>query len=338
MVRKAAELAKKHGWFLARQFENQANPRIHRNTTGPESCATSRQAARFLGHRLGHGRHADRRRRHDPQARVPRSRIVVTEPAAHRCSRREWKPHKIQGWTPDFVPAVLDRTWRTRSCRSTDDEAIQTSRALASKEGIFCGISSGGTFAAALKVAQKARRRVILAMLPDTGERYLTTALFEGISDASDAEPANSFTLNDSLQPGDPRRVLYRRPLSDRPARRRPATKLRGLDRRSDAPSSNVWQRGSEILFLSFTSRSAGRRRKADRIRDSQRPRHRGARRALSYWRRVVPVCGRQIGRTAAGGANAKGGRAVAVITTHREKKSSLTKSKRSARCAPTSS
>jgi cysteine synthase A len=86
---------------------------------------------------------------------------------------------------------VLDRSVAHEIVPVTDDEAIQTSRALAAKEGIFCGISSGGTFAAALKVAQKAPKdSVILAMLPDTGERYLTTALFEGISDASDAEPS----------------------------------------------------------------------------------------------------------------------------------------------------
>src|SRR5262249_27367540 len=103
----------------------------------------------------------------------------------------EFKPHKIQGWTPDFVPAVLNREVPHEILTVTDDEAIQASRALAAKEGIFCGISSGGTFAAALKVAQKAPKdSVILAMLPDTGERYLTTALFDGIPDASDAEPS----------------------------------------------------------------------------------------------------------------------------------------------------
>jgi cysteine synthase A len=85
---------------------------------------------------------------------------------------------------------VLDRSVPDEIVPVTDDEAIQTSRALAAKEGIFCGISSGGTFAAALKVAQTAPKdSVILAMLPDTGERYLSTPLFEGVSDASDAEP-----------------------------------------------------------------------------------------------------------------------------------------------------
>ena len=192
MVRKAAELSKKHGWFLARQFENQANPDYHRNTTGPgDPARLRRQAARLLGHRLGHGRHAHRRGRHDQEGAAGHAHRRRPSRPAHRCSTgAEFKPHKIQGWTPDFVPAVLDRSVADEILPVADEEAIQTSRALAAKEGIFCGISSGGTFAAALKVAQKAPKgSVILAMLPDTGERYLTTALFEGISDASDAEP-----------------------------------------------------------------------------------------------------------------------------------------------------
>ena len=121
----------------------------------------------------------------------PQTKVIVTEPAsASLLSGAEFKPHKIQGWTPDFVPKVLNREVPDEIIPVTDEEAIQASRNLAAKEGIFCGISSGGTFAAALKVAQKAPNdSVILAMLPDTGERYLSTALFEGIQDASDAEP-----------------------------------------------------------------------------------------------------------------------------------------------------
>ena len=122
----------------------------------------------------------------------PETKIAVVEPeGAALLAGKEWKPHKIQGWTPDFIPAVLNRKGFDELVTVTDIEARDAARDLASKEGIFCGISSGGTFAAALKVAQKAPKdSVILAMLPDTGERYLTTALFEGISDASDAEPA----------------------------------------------------------------------------------------------------------------------------------------------------
>jgi len=122
----------------------------------------------------------------------PETKIAVCEPTqAALLSGNEWKPHKIQGWTPDFVGSVVNREVYDKIVLVDETVARDTARELATKEGIFCGISSGGTFAAALKVAQKAPKdSVILAMLPDTGERYLTTALFEGISDASDAEPS----------------------------------------------------------------------------------------------------------------------------------------------------
>jgi len=121
----------------------------------------------------------------------PEVEIIATEPAgAALLSGKPFTPHKIQGWTPDFVPAVLDRTVPHRILPVTDAEAIEAARALASREGIFCGISSGGTFAAARKVADEAPAgSVILAMLPDTGERYLSTALFDGIPEGSDPEP-----------------------------------------------------------------------------------------------------------------------------------------------------
>jgi cysteine synthase A len=191
MVRKAEELAEKNGWFLARQFENPANPEYHRNTTGPEILSD------FAGKRLdfwvtgwGTGGTLTGAGEMIKQAR-PQTKIIVAEPSsASLLGGAEFKPHKIQGWTPDFVPKVPNRKVHDEIVLVTDDEAIQTSRSLAAKEGIFCGISSGATFAAALKVAQKAPNdSVILAMLPDTGERYLSTALFEGIQDASDAEP-----------------------------------------------------------------------------------------------------------------------------------------------------
>jgi cysteine synthase len=191
MVRKAEELSKKNGWFLARQFENPANPEYHRNTTGPEILSD------FAGKRLdfwvtgwGTGGTLTGAGEMIKKAR-PDTRVIAAEPAgASLLTGAEFKPHKIQGWTPDFVPGVLNRSIPDEIVPVSDEEAIQSSRALSSKEGIFSGISSGATFAAALKVAQKAPQgSVILAMLPDTGERYLTTPLFEGISDASDAEP-----------------------------------------------------------------------------------------------------------------------------------------------------
>ena len=115
----------------------------------------------------------------------------ITAPAgASLLAGAEFKPHKIQGWTPDFVPKVLNRSVPHQIVPVTDDEAIAASRSLARNDGIFCGISAGGTFAAALKVAEKAPAgSVILSMLPDTAERYLTTPLFEGIAEGSDPEP-----------------------------------------------------------------------------------------------------------------------------------------------------
>jgi len=117
--------------------------------------------------------------------------VIAAEPeAAAMLSGKPFSPHKIQGWTPDFIPAVLNRSVADRIVTVNDAESIEAARALARKEGIFCGISSGATFAAAVKIAREAGNgAVLLAMLPDTGERYLSTALFEGISDGSDPEP-----------------------------------------------------------------------------------------------------------------------------------------------------
>ena len=191
MVRKAEELARKHGWFLARQFENEANPAYHRSTTGPEIIQD------FVGRRLdyfvtgwGTGGTLTGAGQMIRLAR-PDVQIVACEPAgAALLSGKSWAPHKIQGWTPDFVPAVLDREVPHRIVAVTDAEAVESTRNLAGKEGLFCGISSGATFAAALKVAAEAPEgAVLLAMLPDTGERYLSTVLFEGIAEGGDPEP-----------------------------------------------------------------------------------------------------------------------------------------------------
>lgn len=191
MVRKAEELAKKHGWFLARQFENPANPAYHRNTTGPEVLQD------FAGKRLdffvtgwGTGGTLTGAGEMIRLAR-PDVKIITCEPeGAALLSGKPFTPHKIQGWTPDFVPAVLNREVAHRIVTVSDAEAIDAARQLARSEGIFCGISSGGTFAAAVRVAKEAPKgAVIVAMLPDTGERYLSTPLFEGISDGGDPEP-----------------------------------------------------------------------------------------------------------------------------------------------------
>ncbi|HEY3731152.1 MAG TPA: cysteine synthase A [Steroidobacteraceae bacterium] len=191
MVRLAAELANKHGWFLARQFENPANPAYHRSTTGPEILAD------FAGKRLdffvtgwGTGGTLTGVGEVIRLAR-PEVQVIAAEPeAAAMLSGKPFASHKIQGWTPDFVPAVLNRAVPHRLVTVSDAEAIEAARSLARKEGIFCGISSGATFAAALKVAREAGKgAVVVAMLPDTGERYLSTPLFEGIADGSDPQP-----------------------------------------------------------------------------------------------------------------------------------------------------
>ncbi|MFO1504893.1 MAG: cysteine synthase A [Steroidobacteraceae bacterium] len=191
MVRKAEELAKKHGWFLARQFENPANPAYHRNTTGPEILSD------FAGKRLdyfvtgwGTGGTMTGAGEMLKLAR-PDTRIIVAEPEnASLLTGKPFTAHKIQGWTPDFVPKVLNKAVADRILPVSDADALATSRQLAQKEGIFCGISSGATFAGALAVAREAPAgTVILAMLPDTGERYLSTVLAEGVNEGSDPEP-----------------------------------------------------------------------------------------------------------------------------------------------------
>jgi cysteine synthase A len=188
MVKKAEELAKKHGFFMPQQFENPSNPEYHRNTTGPEILLD------FVGRRLdyfvsgiGTGGTITGAGEMLKIAR-PDIKIIFTEPAgAPIVTKGEWQPHKIQGWNPDFVPKVFNKDIYDEAVLVTDVEARDAARELAKKEGIFCGISSGGTFAAALKVAEKAPKGSgILAMLPDTGERYLSTILFEGITEASD--------------------------------------------------------------------------------------------------------------------------------------------------------
>ncbi|WP_312367581.1 cysteine synthase A [Stenotrophomonas sp.] len=188
MVRKAKELAQQHGWFLASQFANPANPAFHRQTTAAEILRD------FAGKRLdyfvsgwGTGGTLTGVGEVLKLAR-PDTRIIATEPAgAALLAGKEFSPHKIQGWTPDFVPEVLNREVYDQLLSIQDDRAIDTSRRLAAEEGIFVGISAGATVATALDVAAKAEAgSVILAMLPDTGERYFSTPLFADVNDGSD--------------------------------------------------------------------------------------------------------------------------------------------------------
>ena len=190
MVKKAEELAEKHGWFLARQFENPANPEYHRHTTGPEILRdfAHRRLDYWVtgwgtgGTLTGAGQVI--------KAARPEVKIIATEPAgASLLGGAEWQPHKIQGWTPDFLPDVLDREVFDELLPVPDDESKEWTLRLAREEGIFVGLSSGATLCAAMKVAETAESgSTLLAMLPDTGERYLSTYLFEEIHDGSDDE------------------------------------------------------------------------------------------------------------------------------------------------------
>ena len=203
MVEKTKELAAAHGWFFARQFENPANPAIHEATTAQEILEDFRDIPLDYwvtgygtgGTLQGVGRVLARER--------PDTKIIVTEPetaqllASHLPQARHpdgspsaghpaWAPHPLQGWTPDFIPLVTEQAVAMDVIHQiipvSGPESIAASQALAQQEGIFVGLSSGGTFAAAVKVAQTAPPGSnILCMLPDTGERYLSTPLFEAV-------------------------------------------------------------------------------------------------------------------------------------------------------------
>src|SRR5580698_618819 len=204
MVAKAVELAETHGWFLTRQFENEANADMHSRTTAKEILED------FKDERLdywvtGFGTGGTLK----GVARVlakerPDTKIVVSEPddaamlssgieqqrnpdGSALASHPVWHPHPLQGWSPDFIAKlvadVVDTKVISQVLRIQNAEAMRWSRELARKEGIFVGITSGATFAAALQVAADAPEgSTILCMLPDTGERYLSTPLFADIS------------------------------------------------------------------------------------------------------------------------------------------------------------
>lgn len=210
MYQKAVELAEKHGWFLAHQFETPANAEIHEATTAREIMND------FKGKKLdwfvtGYGTGGTL----SGVARVlrkerPETKIVLCEPANAQLlgsgkpqernkdgspsgGHTAFEPHPIQGWTPDFIPLVLqeaiDKKYFDQRVPIPGAEGVKWAKLLAQKEGIFCGISSGATFAVAMQIAEKAPQgSVLLAMLPDTGERYLTTPLFEGIVEDMDDE------------------------------------------------------------------------------------------------------------------------------------------------------
>ncbi len=190
MVKLAEELAAKHGWFLARQFQNEANPAFHRQTTGPEILKD------FAGRRLdywvtgwGTGGTLTGAGEMIKLAR-PDVKIIASEPeAAQLVGGQEWHPHKIQGWTPDFVPDVLNPDIHDQLLPVSDEDGKEMARRLATEEGIFVGISAGATLAAGHKAAESAEPgSVMLVMLPDTGERYLGSYLFDDLVEGSDDE------------------------------------------------------------------------------------------------------------------------------------------------------
>ncbi|HVZ52956.1 MAG TPA: cysteine synthase A [Pseudolabrys sp.] len=215
MVNKAQELAKQHGWFLTRQFENEANPDMHARTTGPEIVAD------FKGERLdywvtgfGTGGTLTGVSRVLRKER-PETKIVVCEPAdAPMLTSGEpqarnpdgspakphpaFKPHPMQGWSPDFIPRItgeaVDEKAFDHILTIAGPDAMKCAKALAQQEGIFVGITSGATFAGALEVCKMAAPgSTVLAMLPDTGERYLSTPLFGDVgADMNDEEMAIS--------------------------------------------------------------------------------------------------------------------------------------------------
>jgi len=190
MVEKAAELAKTHGWFLARQFENQANPAYHRNTTGPEILrAFANRRLDYFVAGWGTGGTISGAGEMLKLAR-PDLKVVATEPeSAQLMAGKEWSPHKIQGWTPDFLPKTLNQAIADEIIPVSDVESRDTALALASQEGILCGVSGGGSVAAALKLAEKVPEgSTILAIVADTGERYISTYLFEEIREDSDQD------------------------------------------------------------------------------------------------------------------------------------------------------
>jgi len=188
MVKRAEELAQKYGWFLARQFENPANPEYHRNTTGPEILRdfANRRLDYWVtgwgtgGTLTGAGQVI--------KAARPDVQIIATEPeVASLLAGKEWKPHKIQGWTPDFLPDVLDPNVHDQLIPVGEEESRTCARRLAAEEGIFVGLSAGATLAAALRAARGAAPgTTLLVMLPDTGERYLSSWLFEDLEGGSD--------------------------------------------------------------------------------------------------------------------------------------------------------
>ena len=205
MYYKAKELSEANGWFLASQFETPDNANIHENTTAREILADFRDSKLdYFVSGYGTGGTITGVSR-VLRVESPQTKIILTEPAnaqlvgsGHPQERTEagepslshtaWEPHPIQGWTPDFIPLVLqealDRKFYDQLIPVSGPEGIEWARKLARDEGIFTGVSGGSMFAIAIQIAKEAPKgATILCMLPDTGERYLSSPLFEGIEE-----------------------------------------------------------------------------------------------------------------------------------------------------------
>jgi cysteine synthase A len=202
MVQKAIELAEKHGWFWTRQFENEANPEMHERTTGREIVDDFRgQVLDYWVTGYGTGGTLNGVMR-VLKREMPDTKVVLCEPAdaplissgegqkrnadgTPAAGHSAFKPHPLQGWTPDFIPKItgdVDFSRIHKVLKIENAEAMRWSQELAAKEGVFVGITSGATFAGAMAIAREAPKGAnILAMLPDTGERYLSTPLFADI-------------------------------------------------------------------------------------------------------------------------------------------------------------
>jgi cysteine synthase len=224
MVKKAEELAEKHGWFLTSQFETEANWKMHEKTTGQEILRdfAGKKLTHFVtGYGTGGTFHGTAKAL---KASRPDVKICLLEPSAAPLlvsgikterkpsgapvgSHPAFQPHPVQGWTPDFIPLVLEQglSMHDELVQIDGPESMKCAKDLASKEGIFTGISGGATFAGALKVAAKAPKgSSILCMLPDTSERYMSTPLYDQIQadmDESELEIARS-TPSFQLIPG----------------------------------------------------------------------------------------------------------------------------------------
>jgi cysteine synthase len=209
MVQKAEELAAKNGWYLARQFESEANAEYHKKTTGPEILAAMKRAGLSLDYWVtGYGTGGTFAGAGAAIKKAsPNTKIILSEPkgaplvtsgvaqerkevlgkfGAPAKGHPEWKPHPIQGWTPNFIPAVCESGLKEKLHDEIilvdGPDAMKTALDLAKNEGIFCGTSAGATVWTALEVCKKAPKGSnVLAMVPDTAERYLSTPLFGAI-------------------------------------------------------------------------------------------------------------------------------------------------------------